>query len=126
MLDYINNRDALSEKETAALFLSLVEAIEYTHLAGYAHRDIKLENIFLPKEADRLLLGDWGLATPWSIKKRLKLFGGTLVYAAPEIVCGRPYIGPEVDIWSLGMKGVRRENIVAYFTLPHQVSYCSF
>jgi serine/threonine protein kinase len=27
---------------------------------------------------------------------------GSLYYAAPEIVEGKKYVGPEVDVWSLG------------------------
>ena len=28
---------------------------------------------------------------------------GTPAYAAPEMLLAHPYIGPEVDIWSLGV-----------------------
>jgi serine/threonine protein kinase len=28
---------------------------------------------------------------------------GSLSYSSPEVVNGRPYIGPEVDMWSLGV-----------------------
>lgn len=30
-------------------------------------------------------------------------FCGSLYFAAPELLEARPYIGPEVDIWSLGV-----------------------
>lgn len=33
----------------------------------------------------------------------LQTFCGSPLYASPEIVNGRPYHGPEVDTWSLGV-----------------------
>ena len=93
-----------TEKRLAPLFYQLVSAVLHTHESGFVHRDIKLENVFFKdKQETEVLLGDWELATPYSQTTILTLDCGTLHYCAPEILDHCPYIGPEVDIWSLGV-----------------------
>lgn len=36
-------------------------------------------------------------------EKLLRTFCGSLYFAAPELLAGQPYTGPEVDVWSLGV-----------------------
>jgi len=66
------------------------------------HRDIKLENILLD-ENNKAIVGDWGFAGYWSSEKKIKCNWGSIFYAAPEVLLGREYTGPEIDIWSLGV-----------------------
>lgn len=65
LLDYINSRPLMSEDEARRIFKQIVAAIEYAHLKGVAHRDLKLDNILLDNENGRLkaLVADWGFAT---------------------------------------------------------------
>jgi 5'-AMP-activated protein kinase, catalytic alpha subunit len=65
LLDWVNKRAPLSEKDASVLFLQLVNAVEYAHRSGVVHRDIKLDNIFVTSD-EQLLLGDWGYSTTWS------------------------------------------------------------
>lgn len=39
----------------------------------------------------------------FSYSSLLSTFCGSPLYASPEIVKGTPYVGPEVDCWSLGV-----------------------
>lgn len=48
-------------------------------------------------------IADFGLSNLFHGDEFLQTFCGSPLYASPEIVNGRPYRGPEVDTWSLGV-----------------------
>lgn len=50
-----------------------------------------------------LQIADFGLSNLYHGDEYLQTFCGSPLYASPEIVNGRPYRGPEVDTWSLGV-----------------------
>lgn len=50
-----------------------------------------------------LQIADFGLSNLYHGADYLQTFCGSPLYASPEIVNGRPYRGPEVDTWSLGV-----------------------
>ncbi len=100
------------------IFLSVCEAIAYTHSKGIVHRDLKPDNIIIGKYGEVLLL-DWGLADFIGRDQTLPTEGGdesenykdltqpgivpgTLNYIAPERLLGHP---PQTttDIYSLGV-----------------------
>jgi len=92
----------LSEKEAREIFLQASEGIQYLHRSGYIHRDIKPENILLGK-GNHVYIADLGFGTVWEKNKITNTPCGSLYYASPEIVRhDGVYVGPEVDVWSLG------------------------
>lgn len=84
-------------------FRQLIETIKYTHDHGIIHRDLKLENIILSKTTNKLTIIDWNYATEWYPDSTLDKCCGSPDYAAPELLDGQAYTGPEVDIYSLGV-----------------------
>lgn len=46
---------------TIHLFKQILNAVNYIHFKGFAHRDLKLENIFLNNEFE-IKIGDFGVA----------------------------------------------------------------
>jgi serine/threonine protein kinase len=48
-------------------------------------------------------IADFGLSNLLEDGKFLKTSCGSPNYAAPEVIAGRVYAGPEVDIWSCGV-----------------------
>ncbi|KAF9431577.1 NUAK SNF1-like kinase 2 [Entomortierella beljakovae] len=102
LFDYISNKGSLDEKEARRIFQQIVLAIHYCHESNVVHRDLKPENILLDSEKN-VRVADFGFGNNWHKDRHLTTYCGSPFYAAPEMVSGTPYIGPETDVWSLGV-----------------------
>ncbi len=72
---------------------------------GIIHRDIKLDNVMVKFDSAGeaiLKIADFGLSKIVEAGKLAKESVGTMAYASPEILSGKPYTS-KVDIWSLGV-----------------------
>ncbi|MBA0769185.1 hypothetical protein Gotri_017946 [Gossypium trilobum] len=66
------------------------------------HRDLKPENLLLDSNFN-VKIADFGFSNIMRDGHFLKTSCGSPNYAAPEIVSGKLYAGPEVDAWSCGV-----------------------
>ena len=98
----ISKNGKLIENRAKRIFKQIALAINYLHLNGIAHRDIKLENILIDNN-DNIKLIDFGLSSYFKEDELLSIPCGSPIYASPEIVLGIPYDGFKTDIWSLGV-----------------------
>ncbi|KAI7821596.1 kinase-like domain-containing protein, partial [Kickxella alabastrina] len=95
----------LGEAEARAVFKPVVETIAFCHQYSVIHRDIKLENDYRTASVfdGRVKIIDFGLANFFDGTSLMETFCGSLPYTAPEILRGDAYVGPEIDVWSLGV-----------------------
>lgn len=102
MLDYIITHGKMTEEQAQKFFLQLLSAVSYCHENGIVHRDLKIENVLIDTNGDVKLV-DFGLSNFFDPSDKLKTFCGSLYFAAPELLRGIVYTGPEIDVWSLGI-----------------------
>ena len=125
LLDYMNQCH-MTEDTARQVIRQLVSALDYCHQNHIVHRDLKMENMMLDtsnikddtslkrlsprRKSDgkdtkfvRIKLLDFGLANLYKHDRLLSTSCGSLYYAAPELLKSKNYIGPEIDIWSLGV-----------------------
>ena len=103
LLDYILKKGKLDEAETRKFMFQLVEAVSYIHSLGIVHRDLKVENFILDKRRENLKIIDFGLGNAYSKSSFCKTPCGSPQYSAPELISGKNYYGPGIDVWSLGI-----------------------
>ncbi|KAJ1569700.1 hypothetical protein HK405_006526 [Cladochytrium tenue] len=102
LFDFIVAHPKLSEKTARKLFRQILSAIDYCHSSSIIHRDLKPENVLLDNKQQVKLI-DFGFVNLYDPQDVLSTFCGSPYYASPEMISGVRYIGPEVDIWSLGV-----------------------
>ncbi|KAL6356317.1 hypothetical protein LRP88_09912 [Fusarium phalaenopsidis] len=90
------------EMTPPCIFVQVANAIHHLHTkARVVHRDIKDENVILDGEGNIKLI-DFGSAA-YIKSGPFDVFVGTIDYAAPEVLAGKPYRGTEQDVWALGI-----------------------
>ncbi|AJV14144.1 Snf1p [Saccharomyces cerevisiae YJM1463] len=102
LFDYIVQRDKMSEQEARRFFQQIISAVEYCHRHKIVHRDLKPENLLLDEHLN-VKIADFGLSNIMTDGNFLKTSCGSPNYAAPEVISGKLYAGPEVDVWSCGV-----------------------
>ncbi|AET40326.1 AMP-activated serine/threonine-protein kinase catalytic subunit SNF1 Ecym_5588 [Eremothecium cymbalariae DBVPG len=102
LFDYIVQRDKMSENEARRFFQQIISAVEYCHRHKIVHRDLKPENLLLDEHLN-VKIADFGLSNIMTDGNFLKTSCGSPNYAAPEVISGKLYAGPEVDVWSSGV-----------------------
>ncbi|XP_058788398.1 protein IMPAIRED IN BABA-INDUCED STERILITY 1-like isoform X2 [Vicia villosa] len=92
-----------SQPQIKCYMKQLLSAVEYFHLHGVMHRDIKGSNLLVNNEGT-LKVADFGLANfiTSERKKAQTNHVVTLWYRPPELLLGSTNYGSSVDLWSVG------------------------
>ncbi|KAI4089411.1 MAG: hypothetical protein LQ344_005413 [Seirophora lacunosa] len=102
LFDYIVKNGKMPETKARRFFQQIVCAVEYCHRHKIVHRDLKPENLLLDADLN-VKIADFGLSNVLTDGNFLKTSCGSPNYAAPEVIGGKLYAGPEVDVWSCGV-----------------------
>ncbi|KNC84578.1 CAMK/CAMKL/MARK protein kinase [Sphaeroforma arctica JP610] len=102
MYTELERKGRMEEKHARKAYRSILSAVEYCHSMGIAHRDLKSENLLFGSDRT-VYVADFGLSNYFQEGTMFDTFCGSHGCAAPEVLVGRPYSGPEADVWSLGV-----------------------
>ncbi|XP_052264653.1 5'-AMP-activated protein kinase catalytic subunit alpha-2-like isoform X4 [Dreissena polymorpha] len=102
LFDYIVKNGKLKEPDARRFFQQIVSGVDYCHRHMVVHRDLKPENLLLDQNLN-VKLADFGLSNMMQDGEFLRTSCGSPNYAAPEVISGKLYAGPEVDVWSCGV-----------------------
>ncbi len=101
----------LTEKQTVALLIEILEVLKYVHQQNVIHRDIKPQNIMRRKSDGKIVLIDFGavkeiqgLAVTATGQTTSTIVVGTPGYMPHEQAAGKPRFSS--DIYALGMIGI--------------------
>lgn len=76
----------LPEATCKQIFRQLVQGVSYLHSKGYAHRDLKLDNILMDTATKTVKIIDFGFSLRAPHDSKLNIFCGTPHYMDPDIV----------------------------------------
>eukprot|EP00026_Physarum_polycephalum_P003024 Phypoly_transcript_03033.p1 GENE.Phypoly_transcript_03033~~Phypoly_transcript_03033.p1 ORF type:complete len:735 (+),score=94.37 Phypoly_transcript_03033:242-2446(+) len=102
LFDYIVANGTVKEKQARHFMRQIVSAVEFCHANLIVHRDLKPENLLLDASGN-IKISDFGLSNMIEPGKLLDSFCGSPLYAAPEILLAERYVGPPIDVWSIGV-----------------------
>lgn len=102
LFEYIVKKGKLQEHEARRFFQQIISGLDYCHRHMIVHRDLKPENLLLDQYKN-IKIADFGLSNMMTDGDFMHTACGSPNYAAPEIISGKLYAGPEVDIWSSGV-----------------------
>ncbi|RLN37116.1 hypothetical protein BBJ28_00012275 [Nothophytophthora sp. Chile5] len=102
LFDYIVSKGRLAPEEARHFFHQIISGVEYCHFHRIVHRDLKPENLLLDAD-NNVKIADFGLSNSMEDGDFLRTSCGSPNYAAPEVISGSLYAGPEVDVWSCGV-----------------------
>ncbi|KIJ36988.1 hypothetical protein M422DRAFT_61086 [Sphaerobolus stellatus SS14] len=102
LFDFIVQNGRMPESQARRLFQQLISGVDYSHRLKIVHRDLKPENVLLDEELN-VKIADFGLSNVVTDGEFLQTSCGSPNYAAPEVIRGLRYTGPEIDVWSCGV-----------------------
>ncbi|PRP86142.1 histone deacetylase superfamily protein [Planoprotostelium fungivorum] len=99
--------EPMEEKVVCKIVKKVASALHSCHRMGIAHRDVKLENIMMDLDKNRIFLVDFGLCTFFQTvdgkESQSVDYCGSAEYMSPEITKQTPLRSTLVDAWALGV-----------------------
>ena len=73
------------------------------HSKGFAHRDLKLDNILMDAVTKQIKIIDFGFSLKAGYNEKLHVHCGTPHYMDPDLARKVPYNGLAADVWACGI-----------------------
>jgi serine/threonine protein kinase len=92
----------MSLNEIRLVFLDIVRGVHFIHEMGFAHLDIKLNNVLVSHVNGKLTakISDLGSMVKLDSETQLMKYArGTIMYSSPEVLLENPYQPKAQDIW---------------------------
>lgn len=106
LLGYILKNGCVSENQSRVWMRQLGLGLQYLHELEITHRDMKCENVILTANYN-VKISDFGFSRFCVSEDEnpvlSETYCGSMSYAAPEILRGKPYMPKPTDLWSLGV-----------------------
>ena len=102
MQTYLDQQCHMTEKEAQCPFRQLLSALNHCHEWGIVHRNLKPSNLLLDVD-QKVKIADFGLSNNYHPEEKLCTVHGAPAFTALEIFWGWMFLGPLVDVWSLGI-----------------------
>ncbi|KAL3123825.1 hypothetical protein niasHT_010038 [Heterodera trifolii] len=102
LFEFIDHQPKMDEPLISYIFRQIVNAVDYLHKKHIVHRDLKDENVIIDQNFGCKLI-DFGSAAFFGEGIVFSYFYGTMEYCSPEVLSGNKYLGPEVEMWSVGI-----------------------
>lgn len=102
MAKRVESDTEFTEAEVKIWMRQVVGAVKFMHVKGYAHRDLKCDNILIDKH-NNVLIADFGFARKLPNQELCSTMCGSRPYTAPEVLRVKEYNPLPIDIWSIGV-----------------------
>lgn len=83
-------------------FTQLLIALDFSHLMGIMHRDVKPQNIMIDPQNKKLRLIDWGLAEFYHAGMDYNVRVASRYHKGPELLINLQQYDYSLDLWSVG------------------------
>lgn len=126
--EYVARRGKLDRAEVLEILGMMCHAVAAAHDAGLVHRDLKPENVFLARsrrrgEAYTIKVLDFGIARATAdVRTSSTAAVGSPLWMAPEQTARGPVIGPQTDVWAIGLVAFQLLTGTWYWRTAHEQS----